>query len=309
MNVLVTGGTGLVGRSLRAFLSDAIYLGQRSSRGQHGIDLRDQHAVQELFNTHKYDAVIHLASHVGGIVANSGQMYDFFIDNVRINTNVLDACVSHQIPRVIVIGSSCAYPKSGPFPLKEENLHDGPAEDTNFAYAYVKRMAEVQMRAACKQFGSEWTMLIPVNLYGPYDNFHLENAHVIPALIHKLHIAKVRGLPSLEIYGTGKPMRQFLFARDFAKIIASFLRRDIRGVFNVSPPEEYNIADAVEGIRRVVGYNGEIRWNGQLDGVLRKTVDTSKIQTYLAQMHFTPLRQGLNETYAWFKRQDICMLQ
>lgn len=303
MNVLVTGGTGLVGRSLRGFLSDATYLGQRNIEGKRKLDLRDQQAVQDYFQTHKFDAVIHLAARVGGILANSSQMYDFFIDNVRINTNVLDACVTHRIPRVILIGSSCAYP------IKEENLHDGRAEDTNFAYAYVKRLMETQMRAAQTQYGCEWTMLIPVNLYGPYDNFHLENAHVIPALMHKLHIAKIRHLPSMEIYGTGKPLRQFLYAKDFAKIIASCLRRDIRGVFNVSSPEEYRIADVVEEIRRVVGYGGEIRWNGQLDGVLRKTVDTTKIQPYLSQMHYTPLQRGLSHTYSWFTRQEICTQQ
>lgn len=300
MKVLVTGGSGMVGHALQKLLPNATYLSSMD------CDLRDVRGVSGLFFSHKPDAVIHLAARVGGIKDNSDFLYDYFIQNLRINTNVINACVELKIPKVIALSSTCVYPAVvESYPIKEEFLHRGYPEKTNYGYAFAKRMMQVQMETAKHQHGLNWSILYPSNLYGPYDTFDLQKSHVIPALMLKFHNAVKEGKDTVELYGTGLPLRQVTYVDDLAKMLLRILNSNISGDFNFANPRNYSIAEIAQSIAKVTNYWGSIYYNGNLDGVYRKDVDISKISSVFDLEPFTNLDEGLRQTYDWYLQQTL----
>jgi GDP-L-fucose synthase len=300
MKVLVTGGTGMVGKALKKILPDATYLSSMD------CDLRDVRGVSGLFFAHKPDAVIHLAARVGGIKDNSDFIYDYFVQNLRINTNVINACVELRIPKVIALSSTCVYPAVvESYPIKEEVLHKGYPEKTNYGYAFAKRMMQVQIEAARRQYGLNWSVVYPSNLYGPHDTFDLQKSHVIPALMLKFHNAVKEGKDIVELYGTGLPLRQLTYVDDLAKMLLRILNSDISGEFNFANPRNYSIAEIAQAVAKVTNYWGSIHYNGKLDGIHRKDVDISKISSVFALEPFVDLDEGLRRTYDWYLQQTL----
>jgi len=304
MKILVTGGTGMVGNAIKRNLKNH----EAKFVGSSDYNLKNEAEVKKLFYDYWPDAVIHLAARVGGVKDNSDFLYDYFYENLRINTNVINQCKVDGIKNVIALSSTCVYPKYvESYPVKEEELHKGYPEDTNFGYAFAKRMMQVQMETARIQDKLErerenyrWSILYPSNLYGPYDTFDLQKSHVIPALVLKFHKAKMEGRDSVELYGTGKPLRQLTYVDDIANQIVKMIDSEVSGDFNFANPRNYSIAEIAQAISVVIGYNGSIYYNGKLDGVYRKDVDITKISQMFHLEPFTPLEEGLDKTYKWF---------
>lgn len=300
MTMLVTGATGLLGRTIRDHYDPSIH-GEVAWFSSKDCDLRNRMDVGRMFRWVKPTKVLHLAARVGGIIANSSQQYDFFMDNLTINTNIIDECINNNC-KAFMVSSSCAYPKSAAtYPMDENVLHSGPAEPTDFGYAYAKRMMDVQLDAAKSQFGYDSCTFYLGNLYGKYDHF-LDpfNSHLVPALVAKFHFAKKSGAPSVELYGDGTPLRQFTLTDDVAKIILDMIHKDACGKFNIASPENMSVRDIASIVANVVGYNGEILYNGSLNGVHRKDIDCGRIMQY-GDYTFTGLRDGIESVYSQVK--------
>lgn len=289
--ILVTGGSGLVGKHLRKILPDALYISSKD------CDLRDQRQVYDLFETIKPTSVIHLAAKVGGIKDNIAKPAEYFEDNVLMNTNLLKVSYEYGVKQFIGILSTCIYPdKVENYPMKEEDMFLGPPTPTNFSYGYAKRSLAVQIDAYNKQYGTRYNYLIPCNLYGEFDNFENENKmHFLTALLYKIKNSQNN---QIELLGTGKPLRQFMYAKDFAKIIKQTLENNITESFNVAPNENLSINDmALEAIS-AINPSLKIKYsNPELDGQYRKDVDNSKFQSIFPNFRFTSLREGLLRTY------------
>lgn len=289
--VLVTGGSGLVGKHLKKILPDATYISSKD------CDLRDQRQVYDLFETIKPTSVIHLAAKVGGIKDNIAKPAEYFEDNVLMNTNLLKISYEYGVKQFIGILSTCIYPdKVENYPMKEEDMFLGPPTPTNFSYGYAKRSLAVQIDAYNQQYDTHYNYLIPCNLYGEFDNFENENKmHFLTALLYKI---KNSQNDQIELLGTGKPLRQFMYAKDFAEIIKQTLENNIIESFNVAPNENLSINDmALEAIS-AINPSLKIKYsNPELDGQYRKDVDNSKFQSIFPNFKFTPLREGLLRTY------------
>lgn len=312
--VLVTGGSGLVGSSLRGVCGpDLKYRFVFAS--SRNCDLTDYSATLRYFRMVAPDAVIHLAAEVGGLFKNMRHKVDMFETNVRINLNVLRACHELGVSKVVSCLSTCIFPdektKSGP--IDETMLHEGAPHASNDAYAYAKRMLEVQSRCYREQHGRNFVCVIPTNIYGPHDNFNLDDAHVIPALIHKCYLAKREGVP-LVVAGSGAPLRQFIYSRDLALLLIWVLehydasRDDSAGagsgtiILSVNPDAEVSIAQVVQHITEAIELNNDVVYDTtQSDGQFRKTADNSKLKRlYGSEFAFTPIQQGIWETARWF---------
>ena len=310
--VLVTGGSGLVGSALRDMYGpDLTYrLVFASSRD---CDLTDYDATLRYFRTVAPQAVIHLAAAVGGLFKNMRCKVAMFETNARINMNVLRACHETGVSKVVSCLSTCIFPdektKSGE--INETMLHAGPPHASNDAYAYAKRMLEVQSRCYREQHGRNYVCVIPTNIYGPYDNFHLDDAHVIPALIHKCYLAKRDGVP-LVVAGSGAPLRQFIYSRDLARLLIWTLEHyDAAAdgdagtlILSVDPDDEISIAEVVRHIADTIGLDNDIVYDtAQPDGQFKKTADNAKFKRLYgrdAPFAFTPIRRGIRETVQWF---------
>ena len=302
--IVVTGGTGLLGRTLQKYLkTEEEILWLESSQA----DLRDKTRVEELFNFYKPSTVIHLAARVGGILDNMKFPYEYYLDNILINTNVIDECVKTN-SKIVAISSTCVYPAhSKTYPLKESQLHDGPAEPTNFAYAYAKRMMDVQLTAAEKSYGLESVILYLGNLYGEFDEYgDVNKSHLVPALISKFHLAKETNQPHVELYGDGTPLRQFTLSDDVSKIICKVLKNFKTGKYNIACPDNLSISEIVNIVKGVVGYEGEIKYNGEANGVKRKDVDCSELLKNYSDIEFTPLETGTKYVYDKVKDSLLC---
>ena len=289
--ILVTGGSGLVGKYLQKILSDAIYLSSKD------CDLRDQRQVYDLFETLKPTTVIHLAAKVGGIKDNIAKPAEYFEDNILMNTNLLKVSYEYGVKQFIGVLSTCIYPdKVDNYPMKEEDMFLGPPTPTNFSYGYAKRSLAVQIDAYNKQYGTEYNYLIPCNLYGEYDNFENESKmHFITALLHKIKNAKDN---QIELLGTGKPLRQFMYAGDFASIIKYVIEKNITHSFNVAPDFNYSIDEMAKIAIKATKPELTIKYsNPELDGQYRKDVDNSKLRSYIPDFEFTPLEEGLIKSY------------
>jgi len=300
--VVVTGGVGFLGNFV---------IQKLKNRGAQDIfiptieefNLVDPEAIDRLFNRVKPDVIIHLAAHVGGIGANREHPAEFFYDNLMMGVQLIHQAWKHGVQKFVAIGTVCAYPKVTPVPFKEDDLWIGYPEETNAPYGLAKKMLLVQSQAYRQQYGFNSIFLLPVNLYGPGDNFNLETSHVIPALIRKCIEAKAKGEKELIVWGDGSPTREFLFVEDAAEGIVSAAEK-----FNGSEPVnlgsgyEISIKDLANMIARLTGFSGSISWDtSKPNGQPRRSLDISRAEKYFgfrAQVNF---QEGLQRTIEWYR--------
>ncbi len=296
----MAGHRGLVGSAIVRRLQADGYnnLLLRTSKE---LDLREQAAVRAFFEAEKPDYVILAAAKVGGILANDTYPAEFIYDNLMMEVNIVDAAHRYDVSKLLALGSTCIYPRMAPQPLKEEYLLTGPLEPTNEWYAVAKIAGIKLCQAYRRQYGRSFIAAMPTNLYGPGDNFDLENSHVLPALIRKFHTAKENGEASVTLWGTGKPLREFLHVDDLADACLFLLENyDDEEIVNIGVGEDLSIAELAGIVRDVVGFEGEIVYDASKpDGTPRKLVDVSKI-TGLGWRARTGLREGVAQTYQWF---------
>ncbi|MBM7785654.1 GDP-L-fucose synthase family protein [Tenggerimyces flavus] len=298
--VYVAGHRGLVGSAVWRHLEREGFtnlVGQSS----HELDLRDREATFEYFAKTRPDTVILAAAKVGGIMANSTAPAEFLSDNVRIQVNALDAAHEFGVRRLLFLGSSCIYPKLAPQPIREDSLLTGPLEPTNDAYAIAKIAGVLQVQGMRRQYGVPYISAMPTNLYGPNDNFDLRTSHVLPAMIHRFHEAKVAQAESVTLWGTGTPRREFLHVDDLARACLFLLENyDDPAPINVGVGEDLPIKELAELVAEIVGYEGTLEWDtSKPDGTPRKLLDVSRLHA-LGWTAEIPLQQGIRETYAWF---------
>jgi GDP-L-fucose synthase len=290
MKVLVTGGTGLLG-------SEVIDLAQGTLV---------KRSLESLNFCEKDGLVIHCAARVGGVKANTEFVADFFDDNVRLNMNVMEECRKRKMKLVSVL-STCVYPDAPyvKYPLTEDQLHMGPPHPSNFGYAYAKRMLDVQSRAYRQQHGCNFITVIPNNLYGINDNYDAENGHVIPALIRKFHEAKLTGKESVEVWGSGNPLREFTFARDAAKIILWLAENyDGEEPVNIGNTEQVSIGDLARLVAKIMKFEGEIEFNiSKPEGQYQKPSSNEKLRSLGWCGQYTSLHDGLTETIRHFQEK------
>jgi GDP-L-fucose synthase len=269
------------------------------------LDLRNQIAVTEFFQTEKPEVVIDAAARVGGILANSTYPYSFLMENMLIQNNLFDASLMADVQKFIFLGSSCIYPKLAPQPLKEEYLLTGPLEPTNEWYAIAKITGVKACEAIRKQFRKDYISLMPTNLYGPNDNFDLNTSHVLPAMIRKFHEAKENGNQPVKLWGTGTPMREFLYVEDLADAIVFALENQFKdNLYNVGTGIDLTIKELAELVQKTVGHTGEILWDStKPDGTPRKLMDVSKMES-AGWKAKTRLEEGIAQTYEWFKEHQ-----
>jgi GDP-L-fucose synthase len=251
--------------------------------------------------TEKPDVVIDAAARVGGILANNSFPYQFLMENMQIQNNLIDASLKNEVEKFIFLGSSCIYPKMAPQPLKEEYLLTDSLEPTNEWYAVAKITGIKTCEAIRKQFGKDYVSLMPTNLYGTHDNFDLNTSHVLPAMIRKFHEAKENNNAAVTLWGSGTPMREFLFVDDMAASVIFALENVLpEHLYNVGTGVDLTIKELAELIQKVVGHQGEIIWDAEKpDGTPRKLMDVSKMHE-LGWKHQINLEEGINKTYQWF---------
>ncbi|MGH8253669.1 MAG: GDP-L-fucose synthase [Steroidobacteraceae bacterium] len=296
----VAGHLGLVGsavvRRLRALGYDNLLFATRAE-----LDLTRQAAVEQWFAAHRPEVVVMAAAHVGGIHANDTYPAEFIRDNLEVQNNVIDAAYRHGTRKLTFLGSSCIYPKLAPQPLNEDSLLTGPLEPTNEWYAIAKIAGIKMCQAYRRQYNFDAISLMPTNLYGPGDNFSLENSHVLPALMAKFHAAKQAGHSSVTVWGTGTPRREFLYVDDLADAVV-FLTRDYSGAMpiNVGTGTDVTIRELAQLVGKIVGFRGELVFDTtRPDGTPRKLLDVARLNA-LGWRASMELEAGLKATYAWF---------
>lgn len=291
MKKLITGGGGLIGAEFGS--------GIRSTRQD--CDLLDSQQTLRYFESVSADYVIHTAARVGGVAANTTYVYDFFLENIRINSNVIDAAMKSGVKKLIAFTSTCVMPDNVVYPLREQYLHNGPPHQSNFGYAYAKRMVDVQIQACNQQHGTRYFTVIPTNVYGPHDNYDLENGHVLPSLIHRCYLAKQSGEP-FEVWGSGTPLREFVFSRDVANICDILLEKhSTTEPVIISTSTEYTIKQVVELVCDIMDFKGKVVWNTtRPDGQYRKPTDTQRLKSIIGNYEFVDFKVGLEETIDHF---------
>ncbi|MBI5683042.1 MAG: GDP-L-fucose synthase [Deltaproteobacteria bacterium] len=299
--IYVAGHRGLVGSSIVRKLRAEGY-NNLLVRTREELDLIRQADVEDFFHKERPEYVFLAAAKVGGINANNTYRADFIYENLQVQNNVIWSSYKFCVKKLIFLGSVCIYPKLAPIPVKEEYLLTGPLESTNEPYALAKIAGIKLCEALWDQYGFEAISCMPANLYGTYDNFDLQNAHVIPALIRKFHGAKEKGDKSITLWGTGSPRREFLHADDAADAIFFLMKNyNEKGLINVGTGEDISIKDLAMLIKEIVSYNGEIVWDtSKPDGTPHRPMDVTKIHS-LGWRHSIGFRDGLNQTYEWFK--------
>ena len=298
--IYIAGHRGLVGSAIVRNLEKKGY-NNFVFRTSQELDLTNQAAVNSFFETEKPDYVFLAAAKVGGIHANDIYPADFIRDNLQIQTNVIDAAYRNKAKKLLFLGSSCIYPKFAPQPMKEEHLLTGELEPTNEWYAIAKIAGIKMCQAYKKQYGFNAISIMPTNLYGPGDNFNLENSHVMPALIRKFHDAKINSLPEVEVWGTGTPKREFLHVDDMADASVYLMQKyDGFDFVNVGVGEDVSIKELAEIVRKVVGYNGKLKFDTtKPDGTPRKLLDVTKLND-MGWGAAVDLEGGVEGTYSWF---------
>ena len=300
----MAGHRGLVGSAIvRAIEAEGKHTWIGRTRSE--LDLLDRKAVFEFLAKEKPDAVVIAAAKVGGIHANDTYPVEFLSENLQIEANLMDGSHAAKIKKLLFLGSSCVYPKLAPQPIKEEYLLIGELEKTNEAYALAKISGLKLVQAYRKQYGHKWISAMPTNMYGPGDNFDLENSHVLPALIRKFHDAKTQRSASVNLWGTGSPKREFLHSDDLGSASIFLLENyDDDVAINVGVGEDIAIKDLAELIKGVVGFEGEIEWDfTKPDGTPRKLLDVSRIES-LGWKATISLEDGIRSTYEWFKTNN-----
>lgn len=291
MKRLVTGGTGLVGS---AIIAD-VKVGRN-------YDLTNPEICDSMFNEHKPTHVIHCAAKVGGLGGNMNYKGEYFHDNIMINTNVIESARKAGVTNLVSFLSTCVFPDNIEYPLTEKKIHLGEPHFSNYPYAYAKRMADIQIRAYREQYGVKYTSVIPCNIYGPNDNFSLEHGHVIPMLMHKLYLAQQRN-EDFVVWGSGKPLREFIFSKDVAKLAEWALHNyDESEPIIFSTSNEISIMDLVDLLVTEFEFKGKVIFdNSKPDGQFRKPSDNRKLKSYLPNFEFTSIEEGIKETVYWFK--------
>ena len=297
--IYIAGHRGMVGSAVWRALEKKGYtnlLGKTSTE----LDLRNQQAVIHFYATEKPDIVIDAAAKVGGILANNDYPYQFLMQNMQIQNNLIDGAFQSGIEKFIFLGSSCIYPKIAPQPLKEEYLLTDSLEPTNEWYAIAKITGVKTCQAIRKQFNKDYVSLMPTNLYGYFDNFDLETSHVLPAMLRKFHEAKLNNSP-VKLWGSGTPMREFLFVDDMAEAVVFALENELpEYLYNVGSGKDITIKELAETIQQVTGHQGEIIWDADKpDGTPRKLMDVSKMKA-MGWEYSTELKEGIEKTYSWF---------
>ena len=274
------------------------------TRTSRELDLRNQHAVHDFFGYEKPDYVFLAAAKVGGIHANNTYRAEFLYDNLMMETNIIHAARIHRVTKLMFLGSSCIYPKMAEQPLKEEYLLNGYLESTNEPYAIAKIAGIKLCEAYRSQYGSNFISVMPTNLYGYGDNYDLQNSHVLPALLRKFHEAKENNASSVEVWGSGTPKREFLFADDLADACVHLMENyDGSDIVNIGTGEDISIKELAETIKALTCFEGEIVWNtSQPDGTPRKLLDVTRLHS-LGWKHCTSLQEGLQKTYASYIEQ------
>ena len=300
--ILVTGGTGLVGSAIKTISKkydyDFLFLSSKD------CDLTNYTDTFELFSNYAPDCVMHLAACVGGLFKNMKYKVDMFEKNILININVLKVCHEIGVKKVVSCLSTCIFPDKTTYPIDEKMLHNGAPHFSNDAYAYAKRMLDVQSRAYQEQYNDNFICVIPTNIYGPHDNFNLQDSHVIPGLIHKCYLAKQKGEPFV-IAGTGTPLRQFIYSEDLAILILWALENynEIEPIIlSVSENDEKSINFVATCIAKKFNYENNIIFDKEKpDGQFKKTANNSKLLERIQNFAFTPIEEGISKTVEWFE--------
>jgi GDP-L-fucose synthase len=295
--IFVAGHRGMVGSAIVRRLQEAGFT-NIITRSSKELNLIDQQAVAQFFVDEKPDYVFLAAAKVGGIVANNTYRADFIYENTMIQTNVIHNAYLNNVKKLMFLGSSCIYPKMAPQPLKEDYLLTGLLESTNEPYAIAKITGIKMCDAYRSQYGCNFISVMPTNLYGPNDNYDLKNSHVLPALIRKFHTAKMQQAPSVEIWGTGSPMREFLHVDDLADACFSLMQNyNEPGLINIGVGEDITIKDLALLVKKIVGYQGELKFDTtKPDGTPRKLMDVSKLHSF-GWKHKIDLEQGIEKVY------------
>ena len=299
--IYVAGHRGLVGSAIVRSLKRSGYtniIGRTHSE----LDLTDQSAVRKFFEEERPDVVVLAAAKVGGINANQTMPAEFAYENMQIQCNVIKCCHDYKVKKLLFLGSTCIYPKMAPQPIPEDALLTGPLEVTNEAYAIAKISGLEMCKFFNMQYGDDFISCMPTNLYGPYDNYDLSNSHVMPAMIRKFHEAKVNNAPTVELWGTGSPLREFLYSDDMADACV-YLLEHYSGLqhVNIGTGKEVTIKQLAELVKDTVGFEGEIVWNSDMpDGTPRKLTDVSKLHS-IGWTHKVELEEGVKLAYDWFK--------
>ena len=298
--IYIAGHRGMVGSAIKLKLEERGYTNLVYKTSSE-LDLKNQAATKEFIESQKPDVVIIAAARVGGILANDRYPYPFLYDNLQIQNNLINASHQNDVGKVIFLGSSCIYPKMAPQPLKEEYLLTGPLEPTNQWYAIAKIAGVKMVEALRKQFDRNYVSLMPTNLYGPRDNFDLETSHVLPAMIRKFHDAKEAGNKPVTLWGSGKPMREFLYVEDVADAVLFTMENDLdETLYNVGTGKDITIRELAETIQEITGHEGEIEWDSSKpDGTPRKLMDVSRMKEQ-GWTYTTELKEGIRKTYGWF---------
>lgn len=297
MKILITGGTGMIGSAFKKIDTNhnLVFVGSKD------YNLLKRRETKKMLMHIRPDAIVHLAARVGGVKGNSDYVADFFQDNIMINTNLLSACHEHGVPKVVSVLSTCVYPDLVTYPLTEDQMHMGPPHQSNFGYAYAKRMLDIHSRALRSQYGRQYVCAIPNNLYGPQDNFHLENGHVLPAIIRKVWEAKQSGVAPT-FWSDGSALREFTYSSDFAKILVWMVENySEEEPLNIGNPEEKSIASVVDLVCKNLNYNGPITWDkSKPAGQFRKPSSNKNFLNLHGDFDYLTLSDGLDLTIKWF---------
>uniref|UniRef100_A0A3B4E2E6 GDP-L-fucose synthase n=1 Tax=Pygocentrus nattereri TaxID=42514 RepID=A0A3B4E2E6_PYGNA len=305
MRVLVTGGSGLVGKAIQHVVKEEggaregeewIFLSSKDA------DLTNAAETRAIFEKHRPTHVVHVAAMVGGLFRHLRQNLDFWRNNVCINDNVLQTAHEFGVVKVVSCLSTCIFPDKTTYPIDETMIHNGPPHESNSGYAYAKRMVDVHNRACWTQYGRRYTAVIPTNIFGPHDNFNIEDAHVLPALVHKTYKAKRDGT-ALEVWGSGHALRQFIYSLDLARLYLWVLREydEVEPIIlSVGQEEEITIKDVVDAIVEAFGFTGPVIYDtSKSDGQMKKTASNAKLRSYRPDFTFTPFQTGKHQTHAY----------
>jgi GDP-L-fucose synthase len=303
--VMVTGGSGLVGAGIRDYIEATgarpnetwIFLSSKDG------DLRKRDDCERIFEGKKPTHVIHLAAKVGGLFANLAQKVEFFRENILINDNVMECCRIYKVEKLVSFLSTCIFPDKTSYPIDETMLHNGPPHASNEGYAYAKRLIDTMNRAYAEEYGCNFTSIIPTNIYGLHDNFNVEKGHVIPGLIHKCYLAKKNDTP-FTIWGSGTPLRQFIYSRDLAELTVWVMREyhDPTPItLSVGEEEEVSIKDVALAVAKAMKFEGEVIFDTtKADGQFKKTACNKKLRKYKPDYDFTSMPDGIQQSVDWF---------
>lgn len=305
--ILVTGGTGLIGKAIQRVIANEEDWKRVDDQwffiGSKDCDLTNYEETRKLFERIMPTHVINLAAMVGGLFHNLRHNLQFFTKNMAIAQNVLQCCHEFDVQKCVSCLSTCIFPDKTTYPIDETMIHNGPPHESNFGYSYAKRMIDVLNRGYAQEYGRKYVSAIPCNVFGPHDNYNLEDGHVIPALIHKCYLAKRDGTP-LTVFGSGKPLRQFIYSLDLARLFLWTLMEysEIEPIIlSVGEEDEVSIGNVVDSIVKSMGFEGQVIYDStKADGQYKKTASNKKLRSFFPDFKFTPFEEAINGSVKWF---------